>query len=101
MPLSSRRDRRRVAAVLRGQDVAHADRIADVLRSEGWLHANRSLVIRSALVFLSDAVEGKSPEEILRYFTDRVARRATQKVSAQGTTAVSGGARNVSRARVD
>jgi len=91
MPLSTRRDRRRINSVLRGQDVAHADRIADALRDEGWLHANRSLVIRSALVFLIDAVHGKSSREILWYFTERVARRAPQKVSAPGTPAVSSG----------
>ena len=75
MPLSPRRDRFRVCSVFRGQDVAHADRIADALKNEGWLHANRSLVIRSALVFLVDAVHGKNSQEILRYFTERAARR--------------------------
>ena len=82
-------DRRRVHSVLRGQDVAQADRIAGALQNEGWLDANRSLVIRSAVVFLVDAVQGKSSAEIFRYFTDRVARGAAQTLSAPGTPALS------------
>ena len=52
-----------------------ADRFADILRAAGWPRANRSLVIREALLRLHDDVADKTPEEIFRYFVDRQARR--------------------------
>ncbi|HEV3140397.1 MAG TPA: hypothetical protein VGY57_07785 [Vicinamibacterales bacterium] len=61
--------------------MAEAARIADALRSEGWAEANRSLVIRAALVCLSDTLRGKSPDEILQFFVNRRARRAQATIS--------------------
>ena len=77
-----RRRYRVVAATLRDEDVAEADRIADALRSEGWPYANRSFVIRAALVCLSEALRGKPPDELLRYFIERRARRPPHIVTA-------------------
>lgn len=71
---SDRRRYRIIAASLRPEDVAAADRIVDALRDEGWPHANRSLVIREALGALADALKGFSEEEIFRHFIDRRAR---------------------------
>ena len=71
-------DRRRyriIAASLRPDDIAAADRIVVALREEGWPHANRSLVIREALAALADALKGRSEEEIFRHFIERRARR--------------------------
>jgi hypothetical protein len=64
-----------IAASLRPDDVAGADRIVEALRDEGWPHANRSLVIREALSGLSEALKDRSPEEIFRHFIERRARR--------------------------
>ena len=73
---------RAITTLVREQDVAEATRIADALRSEGWTEANRSVVIRAALVFLSDAVHGKSPNEILQFFVNRRARRPQAMIAS-------------------
>ena len=64
-----------VATSLLAEDVLEADRVADVLREEGWPHANRSLVVREGLARLFEELHGKSPEDIFRYFIDRRGRR--------------------------
>ncbi len=64
-----------IATSLLSTDVDEADRVADVLREEGWPNANRSLVIREALARLSEELHGRSAEEIFRYFIDRRGRR--------------------------
>lgn len=64
-----------IAASLRPEDIAEADRIAEALRDEGWPHANRSLVIREALACLCDDLRGKSNEDLFRHFIDRRSRR--------------------------
>jgi hypothetical protein len=71
-----------VAASLRPEDVAAADRIVDALRDEGWPHANRSLVIREALSCLSEALKDRSPEEVFRYFIERRGRRIPSAVKS-------------------
>ena len=81
MTQAGRRRYRVVAATLRDRDVAEADRIAEALRGAGWYYSNRSFVIRAALVCLSDALHGKSPAEILRYFIDRRSRRPQPTVT--------------------
>ena len=75
-----RRRYRIIAASLRPEDVAAADRIADALRDEGWPHANRSLVIREALSGLSETLKDRSPEEIFRHFIERRGRRIPSAV---------------------
>lgn len=64
-----------VAANLTVTGVAEADRIASVLKDEGWPRATRSLVIREALEGLREDLRDKTPEEIFRYFIARRARR--------------------------
>jgi hypothetical protein len=55
-----------------------ADHFTAVLREAGGPKANRTLVIREALLRLADELQGKSSEEIFRYFLERYARRASQ-----------------------
>ena len=72
---SDRRRYRIIAASVRPDDIAAADRIVDALRDEGWPHANRSLVIREALSGLAETLKGRSPEEVFRHFIERRGRR--------------------------
>lgn len=72
---TSRRRYRIIAASLRPEDVAAADRIVDALRDEGWPHANRSLVIREALAALADVLKDRSSEEVFRHFIEKRGRR--------------------------
>ena len=72
---SDRRRYRVIAASLRPEDIAAADRIVDSLRDEGWPNANRSLVIREALAALADVLQDRPPEEIFRHFIERRGRR--------------------------
>lgn len=74
-------DRRRyriIAASLRPEDVAAADRIVDALKDEGWPHANRSLVIREALAGLAEVLRDRPSEEVFRHFIERRGRRIPQ-----------------------
>ena len=64
-----------VAANLHRDGVAEADRIASVLRSEGWPRATRSLVIREALDLLKEQLANKPPDDVFRYFIDRLGKR--------------------------
>ena len=82
---TNRRRYRIVAASLRPEDIAAADRIVDALRDEGWPHANRSLVIREAIGALTEALRERSTEEVFRHFIERRGRRipaATKPSSA-------------------
>lgn len=72
---TNRRRYRIVAASLRPEDIAAADRIVDALREEGWPHANRSLVIREAIGALTEALRERSSEEVFRHFIQRRGRR--------------------------
>jgi hypothetical protein len=64
-----------IAVSLRRDDIAAADHIANALRDEGWPHANRSLVLREALLALRDTLKNRSPEEIFKHFVERRGRR--------------------------
>lgn len=64
-----------VAVSLRRDDIDAADHIANALRDEGWPHANRSLVMREALLALRDALKNQSSEEIFKHFAERRRRR--------------------------
>ena len=72
---SDRRRYRIVAASLRPEDIAAADRIVNSLRDEGWPNANRSLVIREALSALADVLKDRPAEEVFRHFIERRGRR--------------------------
>jgi hypothetical protein len=67
-----------IAVSLYDEEAMAADRITEILRQGGWPKANRSLVIREALLRLDDELSEKSPEDIFRFFVDRYARRAGQ-----------------------
>jgi hypothetical protein len=71
-----------IAVSLYDEEATAADRITEILRHVGWPKANRSLVIREALLRLEDELSAKSPEEVFRYFVDRYARRAGQLPSS-------------------
>ena len=65
-----------VAISLYSPEAEEADRLTEVLRRAGWPKANRSLVVREALLRMYDDLAGKSSEEIYRYFVERQAERA-------------------------
>lgn len=52
-----------------------ADRLTKILQVAGWPRANRSLVIREALLRLNEDLADKTSDEVLRYFVDRQSRR--------------------------
>lgn len=64
-----------VAVSLYTPEAEWVDHTSQVLHRAGTPKANRSLVIREAILRLQEELEGKSPEEILRYFIERQARR--------------------------
>lgn len=47
------------------------DEIAEALKRAGSPKANRSLVIREAIYSLQNELAGKSPDEVLQFFTER------------------------------
>ncbi len=51
------------------------DRAARELLDAGFIKANRSFVIQTAIQRLQEDLEGKSREEILKYFLERQIRR--------------------------
>ncbi len=82
MSANTSRGYRVIAVSLYDGEATAADRITDILRRCGWPKANRSLVIREALLRLEEELSEKSPEDIFRYFVDRYARRAGQLPSS-------------------
>jgi hypothetical protein len=66
-----------VAANLDSESIVEADRIASILKDEGWPRATRSLVVREALERLREDLSGKTPGEVFRYFIDRRGTRAS------------------------
>ena len=66
-----------VAANLDSESIAEADRIAGILKDEGWPRATRSLVVREALDLLREDLSGKTPKQVFRYFIDRRGARAS------------------------
>ena len=75
MPVTARNGYRVRKTVLREQDEAMAERITQTLKGEGWMHANRSYVMRAAMVCLSDSLRGKSPEDVVRFFVEKIRRQ--------------------------
>lgn len=66
-----------IAVSLYRDEAVEADRLTEILKNAGWHRANRSLVIREALARLQEELNGKSPEDVFRFFIDRYARRAS------------------------
>lgn len=50
--------------------------ITTALKTAGNPKANRSLVVQEAIHRLQEDLHGKSPDQILRYFIERAAKRA-------------------------
>jgi hypothetical protein len=84
MPIKERNGYRVRKTVLREQDEAEAERITQTLKGEGWMHANRSYVMGAGMVVLSDALRGKSPEDVVRFFVfvERTRRQHPQRPPA-------------------
>src|SRR5687768_11793185 len=64
-----------VAVSLYEHEAGEADRLTDVLKRAGWPKANRSLIVREALLLLEQDLAGKDDEGVFRYFVERHARR--------------------------
>jgi hypothetical protein len=75
MATRKRRTYRVVAVSLYEPQAREADRLTDILMRAGWPKANRSLIVREALMLLEEALAGKHEEAVFRYFVDRHARR--------------------------
>lgn len=78
---SASKSYRVVAISLYDDEAATADRLADILRRGGWPRANRSLIMREALIRLEEELAGMSVEEVFHYFANRQAKRAASAVT--------------------
>ena len=78
---------RAVTTMLRVQDIAEMERVADTLQRVGWANANRSFVIRAACVCFVDGLRDMSPQEILRFFAERTARGVKSPAAPSGVPA--------------
>ena len=65
-----------MAISLYEDEAAVADRLTDILRGGGWPKANRSLVVREALILLQEQLAELAAEDVYRYFANRQAKRA-------------------------
>ena len=77
-PTAEKRNRRHyriVAASLYDNEIEIADRLTHLLRTAGWPTANRSFVIREALLRLNDDLADSPAEDILNSFVASQARR--------------------------
>ena len=74
-----------IAISLYNDEAAAADRLTSILQRGGLPKANRSLVMREALIRLEEELAGMSAEEVFRYFANRLAKRAA--ASSQGRAA--------------
>jgi hypothetical protein len=64
-----------VAVSLYDPEAEWIDHATAVLRQAGNAKANRSLVVREAVLRLQEEVSGKSPEQLIQDFTQRQAKR--------------------------
>jgi hypothetical protein len=86
MPTGKRGTYRLVTVNLNDHEAAEADRLTDVLKRAGWPKANRSLIMREALLLLEQDIAGKDDEGVFRYFVERYARRLGPSRSPQPAT---------------
>ena len=70
-----KRGYRVVAVSLYTPEAEWIDHTSKTLQLAGNPKANRSLVIREAILRLQEDLKGKNPEQTLRYFTERQAKR--------------------------
>src|SRR5262245_55798057 len=71
-----------IAVSLFDREASLADHITAALQNAGWPKANRSLVIREAILLLTEQLGTKSDDEVFRYFVNRYALRAGQLPSS-------------------
>jgi hypothetical protein len=83
MPTGKRGTYRLVTVNLDEHEAREADRLTEVLKRAGWPKANRSLIMREALVLLEQDLAGKDDEGVFRYFVERYARRLGPSRSPQ------------------
>jgi hypothetical protein len=75
--MASQKDRpyQVIATTLYPSDIVEADRIAEILKREGWPRATRSMVLREAMALLREDLQDKTPDEVFRYFIEHRGRR--------------------------
>jgi len=73
---SKRHGYRVIAISLYDEEAAAADRLTAILQRGGWPKANRSLVMREALIRLEEELAGMAAEDVFHYFANRLAKRA-------------------------
>jgi hypothetical protein len=73
---SKGRGYRVIAISLYDDEAVAADRLTAILQRGGWPKANRSLVMREALIRLEEELVGMSAEDVFHYFANRLAKRA-------------------------
>jgi hypothetical protein len=64
-----------VAVSLFDLEVEIAERLSNMLKAAGWPRANRSFIVREALLRLYEDVAGLPAAEVPKYFVERQARR--------------------------
>lgn len=74
-----------IAVSLYDEELTAADRLTAILRRGGWPKANRSLVMREALIRLEEELVGMSIEDVFHYFANRQAKRAAAPVAVHET----------------
>ena len=82
---SKGRGYRVIAISLYDDETAAADRLTAILQRGGWPKANRSLVMREALVRLEEELAGMSAEDVFHYFANRLATRAGAPAGVHAT----------------
>jgi hypothetical protein len=95
MPRRKRGSYRVVAVSLYEREADEADRLTEVLKRAGWPKANRSLIVREALLLLEQELAGKDDEAVFRYFVERYARRLGSSRSPQAAPRSKGPERGV------
>jgi hypothetical protein len=75
---SSKKGYRVVAVSLYTPESEWIDHITQVLQRAGVPKANRSLVVREAILELQEALKEKDPQEVSRHFMERYARRRAE-----------------------
>ena len=63
-PAPNTRPYRIVAVSLYHDEANAADKLTSILRRGGWPKANRSLVMREALIMLEEELAGKTAEDV-------------------------------------
>ena len=84
---ATERNYRVVAISVYADQAESVDRAARELVEAGFVGASRSFVIQSAIQKLREDLEGKSREEILKYFLERQVKRPLSKVSSKSRPA--------------